>query len=216
MSIGQAMDDASFACIAARCGGAREALIVAMLLYGLAQTGEALAGDQSANVVKDIQPMVGGTPLSMAFAPTASTLAAAAAAGNDHQYSATDFRQRKTGTVDSQSSPEIEPASESQPLRVTSAWQRLADYRAQGRIQLLTLWESPRSTVSLQSGKHGGPSLQWSSRVMNRGGATRGLLDRFVASSLSAAGLGSRAAARGPASAAANKPINPIPAAKSP
>jgi hypothetical protein len=214
MSIGQAMDDASYACLAARCGGAREALIVAMLLYGLAQSGEALAGDQSASVVKDIQPIVGGTPLSMAFAPTAATLAAAA--GNDHEYSTTDFRQRKTGTLNSPSSREIEPAFESQPLHATSAWQRLADYRAQGRIQLVTLWESSRSTVSLQSGKHGGPSLQWSSRVMNRGGATRGLLDRFVASSLNAAGLGPRAAARSSASAPANKPINLIPAAKSP
>ena len=214
MSIGEAMDDASYECIAARCGGAREALIVAMLLSGLAQSGEALAGDQSANVVKDIQPIVGGTPLSMAFAPTAATVAAAA--GYDHEYSTTDFRQRKTGTPDSRSSPQIEPAFESPPLHAPSAWQRLAEFRAQGRIQLLTLWESPRSTVSLQAGNHGGPSLQWSSRVMNRGGATRGLLDRFVASSLNAAGLGSRAAAHSSASATLNKPINLIPSGRSP
>lgn len=208
MWIGEAMDDASFACMAARCGGAREALIVAMLLYGLAQSGEALASDQPANVVKDIQPMVGGTPMSMAFAPTAATVAAAAA--NDHEY-------RKIGTLDSRSTPEFEPSFQSQPTYATSAWQRLADYRAQGRVQLLTIWESSRSTVSLQTGKHGGPTLQWSSRLMNRGGATRGLLDRFVGSSLNAAGLGPRAApAHSSAASPASKPIGLIPAAKLP
>jgi hypothetical protein len=207
MSIGEAMDDASDACTAARCGGARDALIVAMLLYGLAQSGEVLAGDQSANVVKDIQPIVGGTPLSMAFMPTAST--AAAAAANEHEY-------RKIGTLDSQSTPEVAPSLQSQPLHATSAWQALADYRTQGRIQLLTLWESPRSTVSLQAGKHGGPSLQWSSRVTNRSGANRGLLDRFVASSLDAAGLRQKAAARASNYTAASKPISLIPTAKSP
>jgi len=207
MSIGEAKDDASYACIAAGCSGAREALIVAMLLYGLAQSCEALASDQSANVLKDIQPMAGGTPLSMAFTPTAATMAAAAA--NDHEY-------RKIGTLDSRSTPEFQPAFQSPPLQATSAWQRLADYRAQGRVQLLTIWESSRSTVSLQTGKHGGPSLQWSSRGMNRGGATRGLLDRFVASSLNAAGLGPRAAPHSSVAAPAGKPIGLIPAAKLP
>ncbi len=65
-------------------------------------------------------------------------------------------------------------------LRDTSVWQRLADYRAHGRIRLLTLWETGGSSVSLQAGKKGEPSLQWTSRSMNRGGATRGVLDQLV------------------------------------
>jgi uncharacterized membrane protein (UPF0136 family) len=94
--------------------------------------------------------------------------------------------------------------------------QRLADYRSQGRLQLLTLWQSPRSMVSLQAGKHGGPSLQWSSRVMTRGGATRGLLDRFVASSLGAAGFGAKTA-RSSSTTPASKTVSLLPAAaKSP
>jgi hypothetical protein len=214
MSIAEAMDDAFYACIAARCSSAREALIIAVLLYGLAQSGEALAADQSATVVRDIQPIVGGIPLSMAFAPTAAT--AAAAAANDNEYSTTEFRQRKTGTLDSQPAPELEPSLQAQPLHAPSAWQRLADYRAQSRVQLLTIWQSARSTVSLQTGHHGGPSLQWSSRVMNRGGATRGLLDQFVSSSLNAAGLGPKAAARSSASTPASKSNGLIPAAKYP
>ena len=61
----------------------------------------------------------------------------------------------------------------------TTVWQRLAEYRTRDRVRVLTLWESGASTVSLQAGKRGDPSLQWTSRLMNRGGATRGLLDHF-------------------------------------
>jgi len=214
MSIGEATDDASYACLAACCGGAREALIIAMLLYGLAQSGEVLAGDAPANVVKDIQPIVGGTPLSLAFVPTAATTSASSAAQDE--YSATDFRRRKSDTFESHAAAEAEPSLQSQTSRAISVWQRMADYQAQGRVQLLTLWESPRSMVSLQAGHHGGPSLQWSSRLMNRGGATQGLLDRFVPSSLGAAGLGPRAAARSSNASVLPKPVNLIPAAKSP
>lgn len=64
----------------------------------------------------------------------------------------------------------------------TTVWQRLAEYRTRDRVRVLTLWESGASTVSLQAGKKGDPSLQWTSRLMNRGGATRGLLDRLLPS----------------------------------
>jgi hypothetical protein len=65
-------------------------------------------------------------------------------------------------------------------LRGTNVWQRMADYKSHDRVRLLTLWESSASCVSLQAGKGGSPSLQWTSRVMNRGGSTRGLFDQFM------------------------------------
>jgi hypothetical protein len=206
MSTGEAMDDASNPCTAARSSSAREVLVLAMLMYGLAQCCEALAADQSADVLKNIQPMVGGKPLPMAF-----VLASRA----DKLESSRDFRQRGSDEFDTGSVMEFESSHPAQPLQVDSTWQRLADYRSQGRVQLLTLWASPRNMVSLQAGKHGGPSLQWSSRVMNRGGATRGLLDRFVASSLGAAGFGSKTAHNSNAASAA-KTIGLVPAPKSP
>ena len=46
------------------------------------------------------------------------------------------------------------------------------------------------ATVSLQAGRHGDPSLQWTSRLMNRGGATLGLLDRVFSVSLARASSG--------------------------
>jgi uncharacterized membrane protein (UPF0136 family) len=208
MSNGEAMVDASFACGPARCSGAREALLVAVILYGLAQSAEAFAGDPPTDVVKDIQPIIGGTPLSLAFVPGKSQ-------SDELHFSADEFRPRKPGIL---APPALgaESVGQAQVLPSTSVWQRLADYRSQGRVQLLTLWESKHSTVSLQAGKHGGPSLQWSSRLMNRGGASRGLLDRFVASSLGAAGFGPKAVAHAANSTAANKIITMLPAYKSP
>jgi hypothetical protein len=67
----------------------------------------------------------------------------------------------------------------SRALQITTAWQRLTDFRSRGGVRMLTLLESTGGTVSLQAGRHGDPSLQWSSRTMNRGGASRGLLDHL-------------------------------------
>jgi hypothetical protein len=72
-------------------------------------------------------------------------------------------------------------------LRGTNVWQRMGDYRARDRVRLLTLWESTGSAVSLQAGKHGDPSLQWTSSTMNRGGATKGLLDKLFSASIAGA-----------------------------
>jgi hypothetical protein len=207
MSMDEAMDDAPNTCTAARCSSARDVLILAMLMYGLAQSCEALAADHSADILKNMQPIVGGKPLPMAFVP---------ASRPDEPETSTDFRRRRFAAVDTGSATEFESSHPSQPPQVDSAWQRLADYRSHGRVQLLTLWASPRNMISLQAGKHGGPSLQWSSRVMNRGGATRGLLDRFVASSLGGAASWGSKAAHGSAAAPASKATSSIPATKYP
>jgi hypothetical protein len=204
MSGGEAMVNASFACGTTRSSGAREALIVVAMLYGLTQGAESFADDPS-SAVQDIEPMVGGRPLSSAFLPSKSL-------GSEPQFSTSEFRERKPSLVQEPPPADTESLPPTQAFQTTSAWQRLADYRSQGRVQLLTLWESKHSFVSLQSGKHGGPSLQWTSRLMNRGGATRGLLDRFVASSLGAAGLGAKSVVRSSNPTSANKSIN-LPAA---
>jgi hypothetical protein len=65
-----------------------------------------------------------------------------------------------------------------------TVWQRLQEYRTRDRVRVLTLWESTASAVSIQTDRKGGPSLQWTSRWMNRGGATRGLLDHWMPASM--------------------------------
>jgi hypothetical protein len=67
-------------------------------------------------------------------------------------------------------------------LAQTSAWQRLRDFRSDEGIRLLTVWQNTDSTIALLQGKHGGASLQWTSHSLNRGGASRGLLDHLFSS----------------------------------
>ena len=91
-------------------------------------------------------------------------------------FSPKDFRPRGHSILD------LDPhlsVTDDALISDTPAWQRLSEFRTRDRVQVLTLWKSHASTVSLQAGRHGSPSLQWTSRLMNHGGATRGLLDRL-------------------------------------
>ena len=90
--------------------------------------------------------------------------------------SAQDFRPRGRSILDRDFQVNV---ADGALIDDTTVWQRLAEYRTHGRVRVLTLWESGASTVSLQAGKKGDPSVQWTSRLMNRGGATRGVLDHF-------------------------------------
>ena len=95
-------------------------------------------------------------------------------------------------TFDVRSDPQLNVTDDAL-IDDTTVWQRLAEYRTRDRVQVLTLWKSGASTVSLQAGKKGSPTLQWTSRLMNRGAATRGLLDRLFPVSAFGESSGSRA-----------------------
>jgi hypothetical protein len=74
-------------------------------------------------------------------------------------------------------------------LHATNGWQRLKDYKVRGGVRLLTLWQSKFSTLSLQAGHGGSPSLQWTSRGFGgpnsgAGTATHGLFDRLFSTTL--------------------------------
>lgn len=99
-------------------------------------------------------------------------------------FSATEFRPRPHSIFTD--SATVDNSSDAPMLRGTTVWQRLGDYKSHDRVRVLTLWESSASTLSLQAGKRGDPSLQWSSRWMNRGEATRGLLDPVFSAPASA------------------------------
>jgi len=101
-------------------------------------------------------------------------------------FSATDFRPRKHTVFDPD--PAMADDIDQPMLRGTTVWQRMSDYRSHDRVRLLTLWQSGGSAVSLQAGKRGDPSLQWTSTLMSRDGATRGLLDRLFSVSIAGAG----------------------------
>ena len=63
-----------------------------------------------------------------------------------------------------------------------------------GRIRVLTLFQSHASELSLQAGKRGAPSLQWTSRLSNWRESSRGLLDRLFPVSAIGESTGSHAA----------------------
>jgi hypothetical protein len=187
---------------AARCNGLRDRMLVGLVLFTLVRASEALAGDQGSITNATSTPDIGKlrlfSPSSTAITatPGAFTLEAfnASAATDKPVFSATEFRPRKHTVFDSD--PTVNSFGDTLMLRGTTVWQRLAEYRSHDRVQVLTLWQSSGSSVSLQAGKRGDPSLQWTSRLMNRGGSTQGLLDRLFSVSLARAGNGLRNATR--------------------
>lgn len=124
-------------------------------------------------------------------------------------FSPTEFRPRRHNP----STPLKSDYGSGDPMfRSTTVWQRLNEFRAQDRVRLLTLWDMGGSNVSLQAGKKGDPSLQWTSSWTSQNRASHGLLDRILAASVN--GMLTRAnASRYPASSvSANKPLIAVPA----
>jgi len=174
---------------AARRSSVHDRTLLGLVLITLAGTGEALAGDgvSMGNNAVAVHPFIADS--SQSLAGSRATIADPAFLSlpkidDIHVFSATEFLPRKHTLFDHDP-----PAGDAPMLRGTTVWQRLDEYRVHDGVRLLTLWESHGSTVSLQDGKRGDPSLQWSSRLSAHGGVTRGLLDRLF--SLSIAGAGS-------------------------
>jgi len=183
-------------------GGFCERFFVALVVLALVRAGEALAGDQAS------VDLGAGKLEPRDTRPSTSIYQSALAAWETYpipsvsevkSYSSKDFRPRGPSIFDPD--PRLD-VSDGTLISDTSVWQRLSQYRAHDRVQVLTLWESRASTVSLQADRKGEPSLQWTSRLMNRDGATRGLLDRLFPVS----GIGEHDVARS-ASHSASPPV---------
>jgi len=178
---------------AAHCNGLRDRMLIGLMLFTLVRSSEALAADQASLAVAALDDGVGGIRRSSQPVP-ALTLPldsfTAPAITEKPAFSATDFRPRKPTLFDKD--PAASTFGETSLLRDTTVWQRLSEYRSHDRVRVLTLWESKSSSVSLQAGRRGDPSLQWTSRLMNRGGSTQGVLDRWFSTSLARAGMGLR------------------------
>jgi hypothetical protein len=187
----------------------RDRKLLGLMLIILVRSGGTLAGDQPMFAVPKLEPgrvsFVQLSPLTAEAIPSPGFFGAPALPDNP-VFSSTDFRPRKHSVFDGD--PAAGAFVDAPMLRGTTVWQRMSAYRSHDRVQVLTLWESSGSTVSLQAGKRGDPSLQWTSRMMNRGGSTRGLLDRLFSVSLAGAASSFRSVAH-----SANAPANPKPTA---
>jgi hypothetical protein len=166
----------------ARSGSVRDRILFALILYALVRSGEALAGDQAsmAGAASRSEAASSREPRIFTTATSTSLFSLERSDTEAKTFSATEFRPRihAQSNSDQSSSPEF-GGSEKPLFEGRTVWQRLSEYRSQDRVRLLTLWQTRASTLSLQAGKHGGPSLQWSSPWMMHDSASRGLLDHL-------------------------------------
>lgn len=192
---------------AALCKGVRDRMLVGLVLFTLVRSGEALAGDQASITNAAGDPQLANSRQSAAFTPAvtaAPRIIGAPGVTDIRAFSVTDFTPRKRTLFDRD--PADFSFADAPMLRGTSVWERMSDYKSNDGVRLLTLWETRGSTVSLQASSRGDPSLQWSSRSMNHGGSTRGLLDRLFSVSLGGTGTGARSVVRPASVPAAAKP----------
>jgi len=97
----------------------------------------------------------------------------------DGDLAPSDFRAR----AHSPTGPAAPLKPEDSLMSDTTTWQRLAnDYRGQHRLRVLTLWDAGWSSISLQAGRHGDPSLQWTGHLFGHGETHHGVLDNWVSS----------------------------------
>ncbi len=190
-----------------RSNGLCECLLGALALYSLAPSN-ACAGDQpkfadagrSAGVQNAVRAQIAAAswPARFAFAAPPQTPA----------FSPSDFRARKPGLLEAAPAPSGDSVIDAPMLGDTSIARELSEAKTQDRVRLLTLWRSRASSLSLQAGKRGAPSLQWSTPWMHRENASRGIFDRLLTSAhgLGAAGRGVGSRQAGPMAPA--KPLD--------
>jgi hypothetical protein len=178
--------------------------MLTLVMCALAHGGKALAGEAA----EFSDPSLAPKPVHAEFPalswPIDANASVFTARPSESGFSATEFRPRRSAATDRA----MTDYGNSDPMfRTTTVWQRLNEFRVQDRVRVLTLWETGGSNVSLQAGKKGDPSLQWSSSWTSQSRASHGLLDRLLSTSLN--GMISRASSArfAPGTGSVAKPI---------
>lgn len=166
----------------AHCIGLRPSVLVTFVICVVVHASAVLADDQpqppDRTFIREAQkfrPTEVGTASSFA-APFASLTPSS----DPQEFSATEFRPRKRNILELESGSGRNSLLDAPMLKSNSVFQHMSDFKSQGRVRLLTLWQMRGSSLSLQAGKHGSPSLQWSTPWVHREGAQRGLFDRLL------------------------------------
>jgi hypothetical protein len=185
----------------------RENALLTLVLCSVVRATEALAGDQPS----DADSALKHEPHDLRALQSAATppFVSANPLAKD-AFSATEFRPRRHGVMDLDSPRSGAFLIEAPMLKNASVWQHMADYKSQGRVRLLTLWQTGGSSLSLQAGKGGAPSLQWSTPWVHREGTSRGVFDHLLGEPARAAANNLRSSVPRPTGAAAQaKPLGP-------
>lgn len=163
-----------------RGNGLCECMLLMLALYSMVP-GDASAADQpkslAARGVADAQKAA-LAKIAAPFFPAPFALSAPRAEMS--AFSPTEFRPRKPGLLESAAAGREASVIDAPLLRDTSIAHELSEAKTQDRLRLLTLWQSRASSLSLQAGRRGAPSLQWSTPWMHRDAASRGLFDRLL------------------------------------
>jgi hypothetical protein len=171
-----------------RCFSFRDSMLMALAICGAARGSEACAAESAANFELPRSQLAAPLlpppllPHSL-FAPPvfAPSLTRAPAALEPEAFSATEFRPRRRGLLEVTAGARESTLRDMPRLQDTSVARQMAEFKSQDRLRLLTLWQSHASSLSLQAGKRGAPSLQWSTPWMHRDSGSRGLFDRLLA-----------------------------------
>jgi hypothetical protein len=163
-----------------RCGRLREHTLMAFAFIGCMCGAEALAKDQ---------PLDANAPLK---AGAESLARLSLPLDEPRAFSATEFRPRRPSSSGADAAKSETSVIDAPMLMDTSVARQLAESKSQDRVRLLTLWRSSASSLSLQAGKRGMPSLQWSTPWMHRDATSRGLFDHFLTVSPHSGAGGSR------------------------
>ena len=171
-----------------RNNGLCECLVAALTLYCLVP-GDASAGDRpqnpdgwrDADTQKAAREQIAAPSFPAPSFP--APFAFSAPRAEMPVFSLTEFRPRRPGLLEAAAVRSEVSVIDAPMLRDTSLAHELSQAKSQDRVRLLTLWQSQVSSVSLQAGKHGSPSLQWSTPLMKRGSSSRGLFDRLLPAS---------------------------------
>jgi hypothetical protein len=164
-----------------RSNEVRECALLALLLYSLVP-GDASAGDSPQGVAARPNTELQTSAHAQIAAPFyPEPFAFVVPHAEAQTFSPTQFRARRPGMLETGAAADQGFVMDAPMLQDTSLARGLSEAKTQDRVRLLTLWQSRASSLSLQAGKRGAPSLQWSTPWMHRDAASRGLFDRWLA-----------------------------------
>jgi hypothetical protein len=191
-----------------RSNGLCECLLTALVLYSLVP-GDASAGEsqQSPNARRDADRQKGARA-QIAAPSFPAPFAFSAPREEMPVFSPTEFRPRRQGLLEATDARGEGSVIDAPMLGDASIARELSEAKTQERVRLLTLWQSRVSSLYLQAGKRGAPSLQWSSPWMHRDARSQGLFDRLLPAAPRS--FGSTFRAGGPRQAGAMTPAKPL------
>ena len=185
--------------------GLRESMLVALAIYGAARSGEAVAADTAPKFELPRPQFAAPLLAHPLLSPSFTTVPALV---ESEPFSPSEFRPIKRGFPEASGRTNETRLSDMPRLQDNSMARQLPEFKSQDRLRLLTLWQSHASSLSIQAGKHGAPSLQWSTPWVRRESSPRGLFDHLLSVSPHGAFGGARNAS--PRQSSALSPSKPL------